>query len=220
MSTQSLLEDQSVSSEDPARVWRSLLQIGQVSGVLFEEEIPQIEGVPPNGLALLRMLCWHGPKTPGAIAKFLQISFENTEELIQALHAREFVVRSACADPNEPGTVELAPAGVNALNRIGDGQRHRVAEVLERLPARHGEIVADVLEGLARELATVSSSFGVPCAACWGFEARECVRTDAVEHCGFLQAGRADPDRPTDEAPESCPQWHWAREKSTWRVKL
>ncbi len=74
MNTQVPLEDQTPTSDDRVRVWRSLRQMGQVVGVLFEEEIPQTEGVSVNGSALARV------QAPGAVARFLDVPFERAAE--------------------------------------------------------------------------------------------------------------------------------------------
>lgn len=107
------------------------------------------EGLLTNGLTVLRLLRWHGPKTINAIADFLGVSWENANHTVAAMLAHGAVTQSALSEDEQRATIELAPAGVLVLRKIIVAQRKRVETALERVPHDRRPLATDACSGLA-----------------------------------------------------------------------
>lgn len=75
------------------RIWRSLLVLAQATYAVQEREVPEGEGLPANGLAVLRLLRWHGGKTLRAIAAFVGVTTTTRDETIREMVRLRFVRR-------------------------------------------------------------------------------------------------------------------------------
>ncbi len=191
--------------QDQTRIWRSLLQLSQATYAVLEREVPEAEGLPTNGFAVLRLLRWHGEKTLSAIAAFVGLGTSAMRETMY-----EMVNRGLVRGPVEPNVLdssvfELAPLGVESARRIFDIQRTRIQRCISRLPEGQLATVATLLETLAYELAADSTGFGITCAECWAMDAQACLQPGAGDHCAFRRAQRADFDPDLGEGPDDCP---------------
>ena len=191
--------------QDNTRIWRSLLQLAQATYAVLEREVPESEGLPANGLAVLRLLRWHGEKTLTAIAAFVGVTTATMDETIREMVSLGFVRRHSGSSGTDSAVFELAPQGVGVARRIVIAQRERIEGSIALLPDDQRETVATLLETLANELVADSTGFGITCAECWGFDARECVKANCAEHCAFLSAQRSDLDPDLGEGPDDCP---------------
>lgn len=191
--------------QDNTRVWRSLLQLAQAAYAVLEREVPESEGLPTNGFAVLRFLRWHGEKTLGAIAAFVGVTTATMDETIREMIRLGFIRRHSESSSTGSAVFELAPLGLDATRRIVIAQRERIARSVAQLPEDQHESAATLLETMAYGLVADSTGFGITCAECWAFDARECVKTSIAEHCAFLRAQRADLDPDLGEGPNDCP---------------
>lgn len=195
---------------DDTRIWRSLLQLSQATNAVLEREVAETEGLPTDGLAVLRLLRWHGGKTLSAIAAFVGVSTTTMNETMREMVTLGFARFHSGSSGEGRVIFELAPRGLDAARRIVIAQRERVERSIARLPDEQHEAAATLLETLAYELVADSPEFGITCAECWAFDARECVRASLEEHCAFRRARRADLDPDLGEGPDDCPAWHSA----------
>lgn len=193
--------------QDSARMWRATLQLAQAAYAVLEREVPEAEGLPTNGLAVLRLLRWHGGKTTRAIAAFVGVGATTMDETIREMIRLGFVRRMSGSSSTDSAVFELAPQGLHAARRILIAQRERIGRSIAALPEDQHETAAALLETLAYELVADSAGFGITCAECWAFDARECIRASVAEHCAFRRAQRADLDPDLGEAPDDCPSW-------------
>lgn len=188
-----------------SRTWRSLLQLAQATYAVLEKEVPESEGLPANGLPVLRLLRWHGGKTLSAIAAFVGVTPPTMDETMGEMVRLGFARRHSGSSDTVSDVFELAPKGVDAARRIIAAQRARIERSVARLPADQHEIAATLLETLAYELTSDSAGFGITCAECWALDVRECIRPSCAEYCAFRRAQRADLDPDLSEGPDDCP---------------
>ncbi len=191
--------------QEHTQVWRSLLQLAQATYAVLEREIPECEGLPTNGLAVLRLLRWHGEKTLPAIAAFVGVPAASMDETIGEMVRSGFIRRPPESSGATPDVFELAPQGVVVAKRIITSQRDRIEQAIARLPDDDHEAAATFLEALAYELAADSAGFGITCAECWALDVRECIKPASDEQCAFRRAQRADLDPDLGEGPDECP---------------
>ncbi len=187
------------------RLWRALLQLGQITEAVFELEIPQQEGLSQNDLTTLRLLRWHGPKTLNVIAQFLMVTHIEstliTEELIQKGYIKQLEVPSG----SNKFIVGLTPSGPPIVKKIVEQQQQFVVNALKHLEPELRVKVLDILENLTQGLVAESQEFGISCASCWAHEPSECLLPKTSEHCAFLQLHRADLDPDPSEGVDDCP---------------
>lgn len=187
------------------RLWRALLQLGQITEAVFEREIPQQEGLSQNDLTTLRLLRWHGPKTLDVIAQFLMVThFESTiitDDLIQ----QGYIKQLEDASDSNKFIVGLTPSGPPIVKKIVEQQQQFVVNALKHLEPELRVKVLDILENLTQGLVAESQEFGISCASCWAHEPGECLLPKASEHCAFLQLHRADLDPDPSEDVDDCP---------------
>lgn len=100
--------------QDNTRIWRSLLQLAQATHVVLEREVPESEGLPTNGVAVLQLLHWHGGKTLGAIAAFVGVTTTTMDETIREMIRLGLVRRCSESSSADSAVFELAPLGVDA----------------------------------------------------------------------------------------------------------
>ncbi len=193
--------------QDNRRIWRSLLQLAQATYAVLEREVPESEGLPTNGLAVLRLLRWHGGKTLRAIAAFVGVTTTTMDETMREMVRLRFVRRHSGSSSTDSAVFELAPQGVDAARRIVIAQRGRIERSIARLPDDQHETAATLLEAMAYELVADSAGFGITCAECWALEVRECMKAGTAEHCAFRKARRANLDPDLSEGPDDCPRW-------------
>ncbi len=191
--------------QETTQIWRSLLQLAQATYAVLEREIPENEGLPTNGLAVLRLLRWHGEKTLTAIASFVGVSTATMAETVREMVRLEFVEQHPGSSGTKADVFELSPLGVDVTRRIVTTQRDRIERSIARLPKGQHEAAAALLETLAYELVADSAGFGITCAACWALDARECIKPSSAAHCAFRRAQRADLDPDLSEGPDDCP---------------
>lgn len=190
---------------DNVRIWRSLLQLGQATYAVLEREVPESEGVPAHGLAVLRLLRWHEGKTLSAIAAFVGVTVATMQETVDEM-LRLGLVRHQLESKGMRSVVfELAPQGLDAANRIIAAQRNRIERSVARLPTDQHEMAATILESLSYELVADSAGFAITCAECWAFSARDCVKSSVSRSCAFLRAERSDLDPDLIEGMNDCP---------------
>lgn len=185
-------------------VWRSLLQLGQAAHTVLEREVPESQGVPTNGLAVLRLLRWHGGKTSTAIAAFVGVTPAAMDVTMREMMRQHFVKRQSTMSNSQSVVFEIAPPGLDVARRIIAIQRDRIDRSLTRLSAEQYELAAQLLETLARDLVVDSVEFAIACAECWAFDARECVTAGREDYCAFRKAHRAVLDPDLSEGPEEC----------------
>jgi len=191
--------------QEKIQVWRSLLQLAQATYAVLEREIPDCEGLPTNGLAVLRFLRWHGGKTLSAIAIFVGVSTALMEETISEMVRMGFIRGAKESDGETQGVFELAPEGVAVAKRINASQRDRIEQAIARLPGGNLEEASALLAGLAYELVADSTGFGISCAECWALDTQECVKAGAEECCAFRKAQVAELDPDLSQGPDDCP---------------
>lgn len=191
--------------QDHTRIRRSLMQLAQAAYAVLEREVPESEGLPTNGLAVLRLLRWHGEKTLRAIAAFVGVTAVTMDETIREMISLGFVRRHPGSSSTDAVVFELAPQGVNVARSVVATQRERIERSVARLPAEQRETAARLLDTLAYGLVADSAGFGITCAECWAHEARECAKTSSAEYCAFLRAQRADLNPDLSEGPDDCP---------------
>lgn len=191
--------------QDNAQIRRSLLQLAQATYAVLEREVPEREGLPNNGLAVLRLLRWHEGKTLAAIAAFVGVTTATMDETIREMVRLRFLKRPAESSGENSTVFELAPLGVDTVRRIIAAQHERIERSIARLPKDQQDTVATLLETLAYELVADSAGFGITCAECWALDVRECISAGSGENCAFRKAQRADLDPDLSEGPEDCP---------------
>lgn len=190
---------------DNTQVWRSLLQLAQATYAVLEREVPEREGLPANGLAVFRFLRWHGGKTLSAIAAFVGVTTTTMNETLNEMVRLGFVTCHEGSSSTDSDIFELAPQGIETARRIVAAQKERIEQSISRLPEGQHELAARLLETLAYELVAESAGFGITCAECWAFDARECMKVASTEHCAFRRAQRANLDVDLSEGPSDCP---------------
>lgn len=191
--------------QDHTQIWRSLLQLAQATYAVLEREVPESEGLPTNGLPVVRFLRWHGEKTLSAIAAFVGVTTASMDGTLKVMLKMGFVRHATEPSSTDLSLFELAPNGVDAARRIVASQRSRIERAIARLPVDQHAKAAALLETLAYELVADSAGFGITCAECWALDARECVKTDSYDQCAFRKAQRADLDPDLSEGPDDCP---------------
>ncbi len=191
--------------QDNTRIWRSLLQLAQATYAVLEREVPESEGLPTHGVAVLRLLRWHGEKTVSAIAAFVGVTNTTMDETLREMLRLGFIKHRSEASDADSTVVELAPLGVDVARRIVNAQRRRVERSIACLTEDQQETAATLLETLAYDLVSDSPGFGITCSECWALDMRECVKPESGEHCSFRKAQRADLDPILDESPDDCP---------------
>lgn len=191
--------------QDTTQIWRSLLQLAQATYAVLEREVPEYEGLPTNGLAVLRLLRWHGGKTLEAISAFVGVTPTTMDETVREMVRLGFINRSSESSLTDSAVYALAPLGVDVARRIVIAQRKRIEKLIACLSDDQQAIAASFLETLAYELVADSAGFGITCAECWALDTRECIKTDAAESCAFRKAQRAQLDPDLSEGPNECP---------------
>lgn len=188
-----------------ARMRQALLQLAHATYSILEREIPESEGLPTEGLAVLRLLRWQGPKTLKAITIFLGVPEDRAREVVNEMVAcgafREREESSASANP----TIELAAMGIQIGRTIVDRQRKRAHQALEQLPLEQREAAAGMLEALAFGLVADRTDSGMTCAVCWAYEPSTCAQSPSDSHCAFRKAQRALPDPDLGEGEDEPP---------------
>jgi DNA-binding MarR family transcriptional regulator len=191
--------------QDTTQAWRSLLQLAQATYAVLEREIPENEGLPANGLAVLRLLRWHGGKTLSAIAAFVGVTTATMDETMREMVRLGFVRRGPETSSEDSPVFELDALGVDVSRRVVVAQRKRIERSLARLPEGQQEAAAAILETLAFDLVADSPGFSITCAECWALDVRECVKSASAEHCAFRLAQRADLDPDLSDGPSDTP---------------
>lgn len=190
---------------DNSRIRRSLLQLAQATYAVLEREVPESEGLPTNGLPVLRLLRWHGGKTSRAIAAFVGVDATTMDETLRAMVQLGFIRHDSGSTSAGLPVFELASHGVEAARRIIVAQRKRIETSFACLPEDQHETVATLLDTLAYELVGDSTGFGITCAECWALDVQECVKTGFDEPCAFRKAQRADLDPDLGQGPDDLP---------------
>ncbi len=191
--------------DNNTQIWRSLLQLAQATYAVLEREIPESEGLPTNGLAVMRLLRWHGTKTLGAIAAFVGVNTVMMDEVLREMVRLRFIRHESESSSGDTEAFELAPLGIEVTRRIILAQRDRIERSVAQLDKDQQEIAATMLEKLAYELVADSAGFGITCAECWALDVRECTSANSSEHCAFRKAQRANLDFDLSEGPGDCP---------------
>ncbi len=190
-----------------AHIRRSLLQLAQVTHAVLEREIPELESLPPNGFATIRLLRWHGPKTLRAIASFLDAPIELAATAVNQLLGGGFVRSSDGSDDGSEPAIELAPAGLQTAQRIIQEQHERLRRATDRIAPEHRALAAQIMEQIAYGLTVDSAGFGIVCAECWAMDVRECVQSQSAQRCAFRRAERAELDPDLSEGVDDAPQF-------------
>ena len=190
-----------------AHIRRPLLQLAQATYAVFEREIPELEGLPPNGFAIIRLLRWHGPKTLKAIAIFLGVPIELASIAVNQMLGGDFVRPSDSTDDGSEPAVELAPQGLETASRIIQAQHERVQRATDCISPEHRALAGRIMEQIAYSLTVDSTGFGIVCAECWAQDVRECLQPESEQRCAFRRAERAQLDPNLSEGVDDAPQF-------------
>lgn len=185
--------------------WRALLQLAQATYTAFEREIPEAEGVPAHGLALLRLLRWHGPKTMSAIAAYLNLPADGVVALIDEMHGAGFVRVQDTSEAGGDLVYELDSRGAQVSRQIIITQRSRIEELMRGVSEDELGALVRTLEKVAFGLVSECRGGGMTCAACWAFDTRECLSRGVQEACMFHQAGYTQLDPSSEERADEAP---------------
>lgn len=187
------------------RIWRALLQLGQITETVFEREIPNQEGLTQNSLTTLRLLRWHGPKTLEVIAQFLNISVDEAHNISDDLIKHDYVEQIEDNSSSNKFIVGLTSRGPQVVKKIVEQQQQYVVNALKHVEPELRIKVVEVLEDLTHGLVSDSKGFGISCASCWAHEPGECSLPAASENCAFLNLHRSDLDPDPTEDVDDCP---------------
>lgn len=191
--------------QDNTRIWRSLLQLDQSLYAVQEREVPESEALPAHGLAVVRLLRWHGKKTLSALAANTGVTSSTMEDTIHELLRLGFIRYRSESDGTDATWVELAPHGVDVTRRIVIEQRRRIERSSAYLPEDQQITAATLLGTLAYDLISDSPGFGVTCSEYWTLDRMECAKPDSVEYGLFRKAQEADLDFILDNGPVDGP---------------
>lgn len=187
------------------RIWRALLQLGQITEAVFEREIPNQEGLSHHGLTTLRLLRWHGPKTLDVIAQFLNITVDEANNITDDLIKQEYAIPLDDVSGRNKFILGLTPSGPQVVKNIVDHQQQYVVNALKHLEPELRVKVVEILEDLTYGLVAGSREFGISCASCWAHEPGECSSPAASDNCAFLNLHRSDLDPDPTEDVDDCP---------------
>lgn len=190
------------------RICRSMLQLAQATYTVLEREVPESEGLPGDGLAVLRLLRWLGGKTQRAIAAFVGVPSTMMDETLLEMVRLGLIKQHSGSNSTDSIVFKLAPGGVASMRRIIAAQRKSIERSIAHLSEDQHETIVMLLETMAYELVSNSAGFGITCAECCALDVHECIRMDSNDFCAFRRAQRADfdPDlsEDSDDVPCTC----------------
>ncbi len=178
---------------------RSLLQLAQTAYTVLEREIPEMGGLPPFGVAVLRLLRWNGPETASAIAAFLSLPKDFVEHILDEMRSAGHIRYSSCSSSDTEPVIELDTQGEHVARQIVIAQQNCVESAADPLSEEERLTVAAVLDRLALNLVSDSTGVALTCASCWALGTRECDHSNMRHSCSFRAARFATPTPDLDE---------------------
>lgn len=180
--------DEATSASSSA--WHSLLlELSRATIAALDVKVRAASGLPSYGLNVLRRLWWTGAQSADQLADAMNVPRLEVESSLKSLAQEKFIRPAEDEEWRATQSVELTGAGIMALRRTIERQRHQVRQTLSCLSEEQRLQTAPLLEQLSYGLVRETQGYDSDCADCWAGDRRACVRTGRYESCQFRRPG-------------------------------